>query len=235
MTRAALFGLLVSAVATAVAAPVPKDDDAARLARIYGTKSDPARDATFDLTADVLRVRIPKREPAPFTGQPRGSEFPNLNPVSAPRVWRDIQGDFTATVRVAFPLTLAKAKAESGLRAAGLVIWVSEKEYLVLARTEWVNGKAEELFYLSHKTESGNTAEGDNQNPVAESGFVRLERRGERITGSYNRDGKEWTQFIITPKLKAPGPVKVGVYATHATDSPFEVIFDHYSLTVPKK
>lgn len=219
----------------AVAAPVPKDDDAARLARIYGTKSDPARDATFELTGEVLRIHIPKRELPPGTLRPLGQEFPEFAPTVAPRVWRDVQGDFTATVRVAFPLSFAKTNAERGLRAAGLVVWVSEKEHLVLARVEWVNGKAKELFYLCYNGESGRTAEGDNQDPVANVGSVRLERRGERIAGSYSRDGKVWTEFLFTNTLKTTEPIKVGVYATHATETPFEVIFDQYSLTVPKK
>ncbi len=235
MARIAVVFAFVAVPFVALAAPVPKDDDAARLARTYGAKSDPARDATFDLTGDVLRIQIPKRQPPARTRQPLGQEFPEFAPTSAPCVWRDVQGDFTATVRVAFPLTFAKTNAESGLRAAGLVVWVSEKEHLVLARVEWVNGKAKEMFYLSYKGESGHTSEGDNQDPVANSGFVRLERRGEQVSGSYSRDGKEWTKFLFTKTLKTAEPIKVGVYATHATDGPFEATFDQYSLSVPKK
>jgi regulation of enolase protein 1 (concanavalin A-like superfamily) len=146
-----------------------------------------------------------------------------------------VEGDFTATVRVAYPLTFAKTKVESGLRVAGLVVWAEETDYIVAVRTEWVNGSAKEMFCLFHQIGKGHTAECDNQDPVANSGFIRLERRGERITGSYSRDGKDWTAFIQKQKFHATGRIKVGVFATHATDRPFEALFDQYSLTVPKK
>jgi regulation of enolase protein 1 (concanavalin A-like superfamily) len=234
MRRIALLAAIFASAA-AVAAPVPRDAAARELARIYGTKSDPNRDANFELAGAVLRVRIPKHESPLVAIIQLGQEFPNFAPTNAPRVWRDVWGDFTATVRVAFPLTFAKTKAESGLRAAGLVVWASEKEYLVSARLEWVNGKPKEMFCLSHASETGPAVECDNQNPVGNAGFVRLERRGDRVTGSYSRDGKEWATFLLVKTFKTTGPLKVGVYATHATDSPFEATFDQYSLTEPKK
>jgi regulation of enolase protein 1 (concanavalin A-like superfamily) len=235
MTRVAIALAFVAVPWLAVAAPVPKDDDAARLARIYGTKSDPDKDSTFDLSKDVLRIATPRRKPAPFVGVPRGPEFPDLALGTAARVWRDVEGDFTVTVRVAFALTFAKTKAESGLRVAGLVIWSADTDYITAARTEWVNGTAREMFCLFHRIGEGDTAESDNQDPVANSGFLRLERRGERITGSYSRDGKDWTAFLQKRKFNATGPLKVGVFAKHATEAPFEATFDQYTLTVAKK
>lgn len=234
MLRTAV-ALTFVAVPLAVAAPVPKDGAAARLARTYGTKSDPARDATFDLTGDVLRIHIPKRELTARAFGQLGGEPPNVHPAAAPRVWREVHDDFTATVRVTFPLTLAKAKAAGGVRAAGLVVWASEKEHLFLARVEWVSGKPKESFYLRYTSETGRASECDNQDPVANSGFLRLECRGGKISGGYSRDGKEWTAFLLDKALKTTEPLKVGVFATHATDDPFEATFDQYTLTAPKK
>jgi regulation of enolase protein 1 (concanavalin A-like superfamily) len=235
MLRTAVAFAFVAVPLLAVAAPVPKDDNAARLARTYGIKADPARDASFDLTGDVLRIIIPKRELTARALGRLGGEPPNIDPAAAPRVWREVQDDFTATVRVTFPLTFAKAKAESGVRAAGLVVWASQKEHLFLARVEWVSGKAKESFYLRYTSETGRASECDNQDSVANSGFVRLECRGGTISGGYSRDGKEWTPFLFEKALKTTAPLKVGVFATHATDDPFEAVFDQYTLTVPKK
>ena len=46
MTRAATLGTLLCAAALATAAPVPEEDDATRMARIYGTRAHPKDAAT---------------------------------------------------------------------------------------------------------------------------------------------------------------------------------------------
>ena len=229
------FTFLVALLAaSAVAAPVPKDDDTARMARTYGTKSDPAGDAQFELTRDALWIRIPKRE-LPTRTHRLSTDLPELDVVRAPQLCREVQGDFTATVRVTFPLALAKAKTDRGTRGAGLVVWVSKTEYVTLARIEWVHTSAREVFHLSFRDGEANTGEVDNQDRVAGAGFVRLMRRGTKLSGSYSRDEKQWAEFILTKSLQGTEPVKVGVFATHDSDIPFEVMFDSYTLTAPKK
>ena len=93
-------------------------------------------------------------------------------------------------------------------RYGPLVVWAADTDYIVAVRTEWVNGNAREMFCLFHKIGGGHTAESDNQDPVANAGFIRLERSGERVTGSYSRDGKDWTEFLQKQKFKATGEQK---------------------------
>jgi regulation of enolase protein 1 (concanavalin A-like superfamily) len=229
------FTFLVALLAaSAGAAPVPKDDDAARMARTSGAKSDPAGDAQFELTRDALWIRVPKRE-LPTRAHRLSTDMPELDAARAPQLCREVQGDFTATVRVTFPLVFAKAKTDRGIRGAGLIVWVSKTEYVTLARTEWVHSAAREVFHLTFRDGDASTGEADNQDRVAGAGFIRLTRRGPRLSGSYSRDEKQWTEFILTKPLPGSEPVKVGVFATHVSDTPFEVMFDGYTLTVPKK
>jgi hypothetical protein len=98
MLRRVVLMLLGCAPLVAFAAPVPKEDDAARMLRIYGTAHDPDEGTEFKPSGDTLRVVVPK-EPRLF------KRWGNV--CNAPRAWRDVRGDFTATVRVSFPIRAA--------------------------------------------------------------------------------------------------------------------------------
>ena len=70
--------------------------------------------------------------------------------------------------------------------------------------------------------------------PKGKAVYLRLERRGDRLLGSYSRDGKRW--FEIDPfVVKLPAKLKVGVTAhTNSTD-PFSPHFDRFKLSKPKR
>jgi regulation of enolase protein 1 (concanavalin A-like superfamily) len=69
---------------------------------------------------------------------------------------------------------------------------------------------------------------------ATDAAFLRITRVGKEVRGARSRDGKKWTD-LTTEEVNWPEVVKVGVYVKHHTDAPFEVIFDEYKLTKPKK
>src|SRR5262245_23570907 len=97
MLRCCAILVLACVPIMAIAAPIPKEDDAVRIRRVYGETIDPDRDCKFEMTGEKLRLTIPGKQ-----------HFVERKLYNAPRVAREIEGDFTLTVRVTFPIRPAK-------------------------------------------------------------------------------------------------------------------------------
>ena len=83
-------------LSVAVAAPVPPGADLTAIERAYGTWADPDKDCNFKLTGGELKVSLPA------SGHLLGTSYKGTN--NAPRAMRDVEGDFTAVVRVVVPV-----------------------------------------------------------------------------------------------------------------------------------
>jgi regulation of enolase protein 1 (concanavalin A-like superfamily) len=214
--------LLLPLASYAVSAPVPKEDDAARLRRVYGVTIDPDKDCTVELVGDKLRVKIP--ETAHWFGALRATSEP-------PRVLQEIEGDFTAIVRVTFPIRDSKRVEGQRIpvRAGGLLAWVDGKEYVQVLRADY---DYQETFW-QHNNAPGRTTITILKNP-AERGYVRLKREGKKLIGAFSQDNKTWREFK-EEEISWGEKIQVGVFAENASGAAFEVIFDEYMLTVPKK
>lgn len=231
MLRAVFAAMLVAPVA---AAPVPKEDDAARMRRIYGTPEDPDKDCTFKMVGDKLRIEIPAKH---------HSMNPNPGFMNAPRVVGEVEGDFTAVVRVTFPIRPAPGpKADEDFNkfaTGGLVAWVSDEENCqVLRREQDVNGKPREKFVRCLRLRNYTGVSVGGIGPAVQdwpdAGYLRLTRDGKKLRAAHSRDGKEWKEHDAV-EAGWGGKVKVGLIAENGYNAPFEVTFDEYKLTVPKK
>jgi hypothetical protein len=226
MTRLVVLVSLAAAVG-AVAAPVPKETDAARLRRIYGVPDDPDKDAKFEMNGDQLRITIPARRRPLDDGSPE----PQLP--GSPRAWHEVEGDFTAVVRVSVP---PHPDGTEGTLFGGLVAWADHGDHIAVGRSESVKGRFRwgEGFHLVY-TFPGSVRTSDVREPKPdEAAFVRLKRQGKTVMAGRSRDGKAWTDFL--PDETGWGnKLKVGVYAKNLSASAVVVAFDRYSLTLPKK
>jgi hypothetical protein len=234
--RAVFAALLVAPVA---AAPIPKEDDAARLRRLYGVPVDPDKDCTFEMVGEKLRIKVPGKH---------HSLHPNPGLFNAPRVAKEVEGDFSATVRVAFPIRPSPGpEADQHAQAfatAGLVAWAEDGETVRLVRKEYrLRVRQGECFDRTWSWVGPKKGKGYNGFSSAfdvkgsESGWVRLGRSGQKLTAAYSRDGKEWTADSSADgvELGWGGKVKVGLIAENGYSAAFEAVFDEYTLTVPKK
>jgi hypothetical protein len=213
--------LVVLASLVAVAAPAPKETDAARLRRIYGVPDDPTGDAKFEMNGDQLRIAIPAR---------RVGRDPDRKLPGCPRVWHDVEGDFAAVVRVSAPRLTPETL---GAAVGGLVVWADHGDHLTVGFSD-IGVQGREECYVAY-TFPGSVRTANARSPkLGEATFVRLKREGRTITAGWSHDGKTWIDFF--PDETTWGPkVKVGVYAKNLGSPAVVVAFDQYSLTLPKK
>jgi len=228
MPRRAVLWLLVCAPLAAVAAPIPPEDDRAKIQRIYGTWTDPDKDCTFKLNGGELKILIPATE---HRMKGAGLRAPN----NAPRTLREVDGDFTAVLRVAFPIPAQPGpKAPWLIFSGGLLAWESDAEYLMVRRGRVSVDSFREAICRQHSTAKEETLAIQGCDDPAGAAFLRLKREGNKVGVGWSRDGKEWTDF---PQRDVAwgGKVKVGVVAENFLGVPVEVTFDQYSLVQPKK
>ncbi len=235
MVRVTAIALLFVAAAFVCAAPVPPENDAARMARIYGVRANPDDDAKYEMDGEKLRVFLLPREHSPHN-------YWRPTPEQGSRVWREVTGDFTAVVRVSFKLRSMPQDKNFLPSTAGLVAWVDDKHHVGVVRCESL-GKGKKPGTLEIRemfqamlTEPQRFCTAPEESPREQAGaaFLRLRREGNHLTGGYSRDGKEWTDFL-PDEAEWQETLNVGVYVKHSRDTPFEVTFDEYKVTVPKK
>ena len=157
---------------------------------------------------------------------------------STPRAGREVQGDFTATVRVTFPIWSkipAKHLEVSESRAGGgLVVWTDDENFMTVTRDEReIGDEPGEFFRTEVRNESiaGGCAE---YTAPKEFGYLRAQRKGQRFEGSYSTDGTKWKALCSAPGGVGE-KVRVGVVAENSFKAPFEIVFDKYVLTLAQQ
>jgi hypothetical protein len=234
MTRSLTLVLL--AVGTGLgggAAPVPPEDEQAKLLRLYGTWVDPDGDCRCELTEGKLRISVPDNHHSI-----NSDDFL----MNAPRVWKEVEGDFTAEVRVTFPICpppvpKASAGSSSGFRAGGLIAWSSAEEYTrVVRRDIALEGISRETFGWYFQVPAARHLDTDTGDPgqVSKCGYVRLSRAGTTWTAAKSRDGEQWEGYLMKHEGDW-GKVKVGLVVENGYKVPFAAVFDQYRLTRSKK
>jgi hypothetical protein len=225
--RCCWIALFVGVPIAALAAPVPPDDEVAKLQRAYGTWSAPDKTCSYTLKGGEPRISLPADDQ--LLGADRVGAKNN-----APRVLREVEGDFTATVRVTFPTPGKLPKGYWPYWSGGLVAWESEDQYLVVRRFNGAVNASEDGIYCHNRNTTVNTLLCQGFRKTVDQAFLRLQREGQKATVGWSLDGTKWTDF--RPLDVAWGAkVKVGVVAENCIGVPVEITFDRYSLTAPKK
>jgi hypothetical protein len=226
----ALLPLVAFALA---AAPVPKEDDAARLRRLYGTPVDPDKDCIFKLDGDALQVMIPATRHV--VEQP-----PQDCPVqiNAPYTETEVTGDFTATLRVAFPIRQAAPPRDkqTASSSAGLIAIGGGEVVLVMRRESTfpkpLPNPQQEDFHFDRVTPKGRvSASAAAEDGPGNAAYLRLTRTGKVVTGYWGRDGKKWHEFMLDHRVGWDETVRVGVVAENKYRARFEATFDRFRIT----
>jgi RNA polymerase sigma factor (sigma-70 family) len=184
----------------------------------------PGKDCTVQANGDKLQITLPGTDHALCVEQ---------NRMNAPRVLREVEGDFIAQVKVsgAFPKGARSAVPTRGpFHGAGLLLWQEEKTYVRLERAAVPDGEWTASYVnweLRHRGEFARVGSGDDmtlKDPPAAL-WLRLERRGAKVHGLVSFDGTNWT--ALEPiRVALSNKLLVGVVAGHNTSTGFAPTFE---------
>ena len=196
-------------------------DRTAREKGNWGDAVDPDGDCKFELEPREDRVRII----VPGKTHILSAEIGRVN---APRILRDIEGDFDVSVRVAgtgHPGGKATTTLYSPYHGAGLLIWQDQENYVRLEiAADLQHGKARPYVNFEHRKDGALATSSGIMNTDG-SNHLRLRRRGDEIYASFGPDGLRWTSFSpLTAQLN--DRLKVGVAAINSSTKPLTAEFE---------
>jgi regulation of enolase protein 1 (concanavalin A-like superfamily) len=227
MMRVSL-GVVMAGFAVSITEPALPDDRPAQTIPGWGAATDPDGDCKIRGDGDKLTIEVPAT---------KHDLSVEVGDVSAPRVLREIEGDFIIQVKVTGNVRHAGKRTSDQFLAyhgAGLLIWLDGQTYIRLERAAVVAEEEKSVHYVNFELRKGGqrVPAGDNAEIPDRDTYVRLERRGNRICGLVSDDGVRWLVFDpITVEL--PRTLQVGVAAINTSTEPFKAQFSE--LEVYKK
>jgi regulation of enolase protein 1 (concanavalin A-like superfamily) len=199
----------------------------------WGEVIDPDGDCSIDLADGRLTINVAVPA-APDKGHGLEAEGNTMN---APRVLREIEGDFIADVKVGGTFKPVGPSANPNyfpFLGAGLLLWSDAGNYVRLERAAIDrNGR---LIPYSLFQERRNSElippRGGLQLPEGPA-VLRLERKGDQISARVSVDGTNWRAF--PPRtVKFPAKVKVGVAAISSSRERFIVTLENFRVLRPE-
>jgi regulation of enolase protein 1 (concanavalin A-like superfamily) len=191
--------------------------------------------ASWGLAIDPLKIGEIKGEQKQLRFTVTALRQDQLGPkpiLSAPRVMREVEGDFTLTVKVNGefrPGGVSTNPKTVPFNGAGILVYSDADNYIRLERAAVArNGKI--YPYVNFEEFEGGT-NGATHNEVMKGGdcWVRMERKGSRIHGSISFDGTTW-KALRPIQTVWPAKLKVGVLAVSSSPAPFSVSFEEFDL-----
>lgn len=193
----------------------------------WGASIDPDNDCKVQDKGSVLEIAIPN------THHDLNADNDKLN---APRVVREVTGDFTITTKVvgAFKPSAKSTNPKAvPYVGAGILVWQDSDNYIFLGRAAiFRNGKISQ-FAAFEEREWGTRGALNNRGIDPGDVYLRLQRRGNRILGYTSKDGKTWAR-LESMEPSYPSTLKVGLYAINGSTDPMSVQFLNYSFTEGK-
>jgi regulation of enolase protein 1 (concanavalin A-like superfamily) len=192
---------------------------------------DPDKDCKFKREKGGLVIAVPGKD------HDLGVERGRMN---APRLLRDVEGDFVAEVRVGgkfAPSDNSTATERVSWLGAGLVLMASEKTYVRLERAALRSDKELKAYANWELRQDGKWELAGTSEVCPLKGketWLRLQRKGDKVHGFVTEDGKKWTELKAL-ELKLPAKVKRGVAAITTSSDPFSPRFDLFKLRKMKQ
>ena len=219
------LGSLVIGEAKARVAGTPEKEVAGTPLEGFGAGIDPAGDCKFTPQGKKLTIEVP-------------GTFHDLNPdtttLNAPRALAPVDGDFTLTVKVGGEFKAGGKSTNPNPRGAayngaGILVWSDSDNFIRLERGAFVrSGKVVNTVAFEER-EGG--YRGAVHNEVGREGdcYLRMERKGSRISGAVSYDGTTWSKLKPIDTVW-PTKLKVGLLAINTSSEPFTPAFDEFSL-----
>jgi regulation of enolase protein 1 (concanavalin A-like superfamily) len=195
-------------------------DGPTRTLKGWGQAVDPAKDCKFHLDGDRLMIEVPG------TKHDLSAEVGDMK---APRVLREIEGDFIAQVKVSGNVRHGGGRTSDEYLAyhgAGLILWLDERTYVRLERAAIVREEGGPYHYgnFELRKDSQRATTGGNAEIPDQDTYLRLEKRGDRILGATSPDGIHWQYFDPIP-VELPRRIKLGFAAINTSTEAFKASF----------
>ena len=190
----------------------------------WGLAIDPDKDCEFRPDDKTLTIQVP------------GTWHdlnPNTNKLNSPRVVWTVEGDFVLSVKVAGDFKPAgKSTNPKGVpfNGGGILVWNNTDNFIRLERgAMFRNGKVG-TFILFEEREAGYGGAVNNEVYAGGPCYLRMERKGSRISGALSLDGSKWKQLLPIDTLW-PAQLKIGLSAINSSSAPMAVRFEELSLS----
>ncbi len=142
---------------------------------------------------------------------------PGQSKLNAPRLVQDVKGDFQVAVKVsAFPTPPTKNSTTGRPchQAAGLFIWIDERNFIRLERAG-SGGMPEPHVYLE-RFEDGQSIAKRSLSVDNTDTYLHVTRTGDTLVFRSSDDGEAWSK-VQTLTLKLPEELKVGLHAINTS------------------
>jgi regulation of enolase protein 1 (concanavalin A-like superfamily) len=220
MTRIpALLTIVLAAFFTLSAAA---EDKKPQTIKGWGTAVDPDGDCKFEEKEGTVTIRVPGTN-HDLTYQDAAGKL------NAPRLLREVEGDFTIQVKVLkFPMRDADAKMTGmfPFTSAGLLIWKDDKNFF---RIERAAVGSPPFAYLGGIIDGKNTVHQGGEISDTDT-VLRAERKGNKLTFSArDADATNWSD-LHTETIELPAKLMVGVESVNTVDKEFPAKFQELEL-----
>jgi WD40 repeat protein/regulation of enolase protein 1 (concanavalin A-like superfamily) len=191
---------------------------------VWDKPVDPDRDCTFQTAGGKLTITVPGKD------HDLGAERGQMN---APRLLFDVEGDFTAQVRVSGdfqPSTDATVRGKVPVVGAGLALLLDDKTYIRLERFGLYREPKYENFGSWELRQNARMTFSRTSPPLTgKETYLRMERRGDQLLGAVSEDGSKW--YELKPiEVALPPKLKLGVDALSTSSRPFAPFFEEFQL-----
>jgi RNA polymerase sigma factor (sigma-70 family) len=199
-----------------------------RILKGWGEVIDPDGDCSIELDRGRLTIKVPS------TGHGLEADPRRQN---APRVLREIEGDFIVDLEVEGTLKPGGGSTNPNsypYLGTGLLLWSDPDNYVRLERAAIVRDNRLVSYILFEEWRNRRRLPPHGGMQVADAGstLLRLERKGDQIIASASPDGMQWRAF--PPRtVKLPAKLKLGVAAVTSSGQPFTFTLENFRVLRP--
>lgn len=189
----------------------------------WGLAIDPDKDCKFTPGPKSMAVDVPAAM------HDLGGALRKFN---APRVLREVDGDFVLTVKVGGdfnPGPKSTNPKSVPYLAGGILLWSDSDNFIRLERASMRRGPRVIPHVAFLEQEGGYGGAVHNESFRGGDCYLRLERKGSRILGAISGDGTTWKQLKPIDTVW-PKKLKVGLGAISTSSNPFAVKFEEFDL-----
>ena len=153
---------------------------------------------------------------------------------TAPRVLREVEGDFTAEVTVTPAYDLSRSldgREENIFQSVGMVLEAGDQRWIRLQHGLWKTNDGHELLEVLFRcgkrvgTQRG-TDKWDRAKPLR----MRIARHGDFFSTAWSQDGGAWVESPARLELGWPRKVRVGLLVVNRAARPLHARFTDFTL-----